>query len=325
MFKIAEQLGASERTIERWHASPEAIDGRKGAPKVTANALTKAEKANMLEVANSAPYRNLPPSQFVPLLADKGQYIASESSFYRLLNATRQMTHRQKSSVRIHKRPDCLTATGVNQVWTWDITYLKTEVRGIYFYLYMHVDIFSRKIVGWVVHENECAQKASELFSSICKKEKVLPFTMSLHSDNGSPMKGSTMLSTLQYLGVMPSFSRPSVSDDNPFSEALFKTLKYHQSYPDGPFKSLADANEWVETFVAWYNEEHLHSGINFVTPSSRHEQKDIAILEKRKEVYEAAKKKKPNRWSKKTRAWQQQKEVVLNSRKADSYEIKSA
>ncbi len=134
-----------------------------------------------------------------------------------------------------------------------------------------------------------------------------------LHSDNGGPMKGATMLATLKRLGVIPSFSRPSVSDDNPFSESLFKTTKYCPQYPSKPFESIFGALEWVRTFVSWYNEEHLHSGIRFVTPGSRHRGEDIGMLEARHLVYETSKKRNPSRWSSKTRNWDHIKKVFLN------------
>ena len=306
-------IGLSERTFERWKAVPTVPDGRLTAERTPANRLTDDEKKTILKIANSPEYKDLPPCQIVPRLADEGRYVASESSFYRVLKTVDQMQHRTRSKPRVHKAPNELKATRPNQVWTWDITYLKSCVKGVYFYLYMHVDIFSRKIVGWAVHDAENTEYAAELFSKLCINEKVNPQSLHLHSDNGSPMKGSTMLATLQMLGVVPSFSRPSVSNDNPFSEALFKTLKYHQSYPEGAFDSIDDARLWVETFVAWYNNEHLHSSIGFVTPNQRNSGADIDILSKRKKLYEKAKRKNPLRWSRNTRTWQRENDVVLN------------
>ena len=161
--------------------------------------------------------------------------------------------------------------------------------------------------------EKESADYASQVIYKAYGAENLQPGEVSLHSDNGGPMKGFTMLATLQNLGVMPSFSRPSVSDDNPFSESNFKTLKYCPFYPKKPFASLEEAREWVLKFVLWYNHVHQHSGINFVTPSTRHEGLDTIILEKRSGVYEAARQKTPNRWSTKTRNWSVAGEVYLN------------
>ena len=183
----------------------------------------------------------------------------------------------------------------------------------------MFLDIFSRKIVGWRVHESESMALSSVLLAEICAAEGIDMNQLTLHADNGGPMKGATMLVTMQKLGIMPSFSRPSVSDDNPFSESLFKTLKYCPLYPSKPFTSIEDASIWVEAFVTWYNGEHLHSGIKFVTPNARHAGADIEILNNRNIVYAAAKLKNPQRWSNKTRNWERIETVKLNHLKEES------
>jgi transposase InsO family protein len=175
------------------------------------------------------------------------------------------------------------------------------------------MDIFSRKIVGFNVYEKESADYASEVFTSACLKEGIKADSLVLHSDNGSPMKGSTLLATLQKLGIIASFSRPSVSNDNPYSEALFRTVKYCSQYPNNPFESLEQANYWVENFVYWYNHVHQHSALKFVSPSVRHHGLDKIILEHRHKVYEHAKSCHPNRWSKDTRNWTHISEVSLN------------
>jgi putative transposase len=175
------------------------------------------------------------------------------------------------------------------------------------------MDIFSRKIVGWRIHEVQEADLAGLLLEDICKTEKISPFQIVLHSDNGSPMKGSTMRATMDRLKVTLSFSRPSVSDDNPFPEALFKTVKYCPFYPTKPFESLSAAIDWMEKFVDWYNTQHLHSGINFVTPDSKHKGHDIKILKYREKIYKQAQTKNPNRWSGKTRGWGAVEKVKLN------------
>lgn len=175
------------------------------------------------------------------------------------------------------------------------------------------MDVFSRKIVGWQIYETESSELASEVMRDICERENIAPQQVVLHSDNGSPMKGATMLATLQALGVMPSFSRPAVSNDNPYSESLFKTLKYRPNYPSRAFESLLAARQWVQTFVHWYNHEHCHSAIRFVTPHERHAGQDSAVLSKRVDVYEAAKAKHPQRWSGSTRSWQPVLVVHLN------------
>ncbi len=312
--KACEILDLQIRTIERWEQTPQ--DGRQGPHSRPANALSQEERALIIETANSSEYANLPPCQIVPKLADKGQYIASESTFYRILNEEKLLVHRLKSNPRVHKKPEELVASRPNQIWSWDITYLKAAIKGTYYYLYLPMDIFSRMIVHWEIHERENSDLASEMIKKACVLQKIDKNQIVLHSDNGGPMKGATMLATLQFLGVAPSFSRPHVSDDNPFSEALFKTLKYCSSFPERGFASLEEAKIWVEKFVNWYNNIHLHSGISFVTPASRHNGNDVKILNNRHDVYVMAQAKNPSRWSKGTRNWSQIKEVELNPRK---------
>ena len=254
------------------------------------------------------------------MLADQGVYIASESSFYRVLKAENQLNHRQRSIPTRHiKKPRAITATASNQLYSWDITYLPTCVRGVFLYLYLVMDVYSRKIVGWQVYEHESAALAADLMTDICQREGVVRNQVILHSDNGSPMKGATMLATLQQLGVIPSFSRPSVSNDNPYSESLFRTLKYRPEYPEQPFTDLAAARGWVQWFVDWYNDKHLHSAINFVTPEQRHRGEDLAILTDRKQVYLNAQSRHPNRWSGTIRNWEPITVVYLNPEKQNT------
>jgi transposase InsO family protein len=310
--KACEILGLSLRALQRWEKHG-LDDKRKDNNKTPANKLSEFEKERVLKIANSDEFKDLPPSQIVPRLADRGEYVASESTFYRILRTAGQNTHRSKCSPRKHKAPKPLTATGPNQVWSWDITYLPAPVRGTHWYLYMYLDIYSRKIVGWDVHETENSDHASDLVRTACLAEQVPQNQLVIHSDNGSPMKGSIMLATLQDLGVMPSFSRPSVSNDNPFSESLFRTCKYRPNYPEKPFETLEAAREWVGQFVDWYNTVHLHSGLRFVTPEDRHQGRDKQILGARHDLYLAARKNRPERWPGKTRNWSVVGEVKLN------------
>jgi putative transposase len=310
--KACKLLGVSVRTIDRWVTRPE--DLRKGPITRPSNALTPQERTDVLTVANSIEFANLPPSQIVPRLADQGKYVASESTFYRILNEQNMLQHRSKCQPRKHKKPEELFALRPNQIWSWDITYLRAEIDGKFYYLYFPMDIFSRMIVHWEIHETESAELASEMMKTACIKQGVVRDQITLHSDNGGPMKGATMLATLHRLGITPSFSRPRVSDDNPFSEALFKTLKYCPAYPQGGrFAGLEAAKAWVEKFVLWYNNIHLHSGINWVSPASRHLAKDQEILDQRKLVYESARKSNPHRWTKQTRNWSRITIVELN------------
>jgi transposase InsO family protein len=316
--KICEVLGVTLRTWQRWKSLEKSSgyieDMRIYNNNVPANKLSELEKQRILKVSNAPEFANLPPKKIVPMLADEGIYIASESSFYRILKAANQLKHRSKSRAA-HKviKPKALVAHAPNQVYSWDITYLPTAVSGIFLYLYLVMDVYSRKIVGWQIHECESAELAADLMVDICAREGIMRGQVTLHSDNGSSMKGATMLATLQKLGVIPSFSRPAVSNDNPYSESIFKTLKYHHQYPCKPFQSLNQARDWVIGFVRWYNCEHLHSAISFVTPNQRHLGSDIAILKKRDEVYLKAKSLNPKRWSGKTRNWQHIESVSLN------------
>jgi transposase InsO family protein len=319
-----ETLGLSARTYQRWtrYGGIEA-DGRPEVErKAPSNKLSEAEREQIIETCNRPEYASLPPAQIVPALADKGEYIASESSFYRVLREANQVRHRGKAQPpRKVAKPKAHRADGPNQVWSWDITYLASTVLGMFFRLYLVMDIYSRKIVGWEVHESESAEHAAILIEKACWAEQVRQDGLVLHSDNGSPMKGATMLAKLQKLGIMPSFSRPSVSNDNPYSESLFGTLKYTPAYPAKPFESLEAARDWVHQFVRWYNEQHRHSGLRYVTPSERHGEQDIAILERRKAVYELAKLRRPERWSGPTRNWNTVGSVWLNPSDSDDTE----
>ena len=313
-------IGISSKTLQRWNAEPNKQDGRVEPTHSPKHKLTELERQRIIKVANTSEYANLPPCQIVPRLADTGVYIASEASFYRVLNEHNQLKHRDKSKpARKVNKPRALTATAPNQIYTWDITYLPTQVKGIFLYLYLVLDIYSRKIVGWQVHHEELSALAADLMTDICQREQVKRDQVILHSDNGSPMKGATMLATLQELGVVPSFSRPSVSNDNPYSESVFRTLKYRPEYPETPFANISEARCWVSGFVQWYNEEHRHSGIKFTTPQERHTGKDIEVLANRKLVYKKAKSANSNRWSGKTKNWDHIKEVYLNPEKGKS------
>jgi transposase InsO family protein len=189
----------------------------------------------------------------------------------------------------------------------------------------MIMDVYSRKIVGWEVFDTESADHAASLIRKTYLREGIAGEPLVLHSDNGSPMKGATMLVTLQKLGVIPSFSRPSVSNDNAYSEALFKTLKYTPGYPDKPFNSIEQAQQWVWGFEHWYNEIHHHSALKFVTPNQRHKGEERSILASRKALYEAARKQRPERWRGSIRNWEPTQVVFLNLKKSKQQAKKAA
>lgn len=314
--KACAELEISSRTYQRWtQGGTIHTDRRPNASRPDpANKLSPEERQHILDTCNQEAYQSLPPTQIVPALADTGVYIASESSFYRILKDADQLHRRGKAQQpRRVTQPEAYKATGPNQVWSWDITFLATTITGLFYRLYLIMDIYSRKIVGWEVHDNETADHAALLIRKACLAEGISDVGLVLHADNGSPMKGATMLATLQQLGVVPSFSRPSVSNDNPYSESLFGTMKYTPAFPSKPFTSLDAARAWVYDFVHWYNHEHRHSGIAFVTPAQRHSNKDQSILRKRDQVYKAAKQRNPERWSRETRNWAHIGEVWLN------------
>ena len=311
--RACEILTVSARTVQRWQSEGGGEDRRRGPRGEPGNKLCGKQRRRILEVANQPEYRDLTPHQIVPRLADKNIYVASVSSFYRVLGEDAQLAHRQRSRPPVPRsKPREHVATGPNQVFSWDITYLKTDVNGRYLYLYLILDVWSRMIVGARVYERESSDLAAELLTQSCSRLGIDPEGIVLHSDNGSPMKGSQMLATMWRLGVVSSFSRPRVSDDNPYSEALFRTLKYRPSYP-GCFTSHEAAQSWVDGFVAWYNHEHLHSALRFVTPADRHHGRETAILAKRRRVFEHARRRHPNRWSGDVRDWSPIGAVRLN------------
>jgi len=316
-----EILGLTVRTVQRW--KPQVTgDQRVGQGRVPHNKLSKAQNETLLDVMNSPVYRDCPPSQIVPRLADEGRYLASESTLYRLLAKENQLQHRHASRVAKKNKPKAVVATAPNQLYSWDITYLPRSILGMYYFLYVFIDIFSRKIVGWQIHESQRSEYAAACLKDICRREGIERDQLVLHSDNGTPMKGISMLSMMQLLGIVPSFSRPSVSDDNPFIESFFRTTKYAPQYP-GYFQDLPDARRYFEKFVTWYNEQHRHSGIKFVTPSQRHRGEDMVILEKRKEVYEKAKAQYPKRWNGRAiRNWDWIDSVSLNPDRKKSQKI---
>jgi transposase InsO family protein len=313
------ELGLTVRTVQRWRLQPDGgEDARKGPLTAPANKLDDTERAALIEAANRPTMRNLSPKKIVPHLADEGTYIASESTMYRVLRAAGQVRHRGRAKPPTRRRPDDLVARGPNRVWSWDITYLPSDVKGRFFYLYLFVDIWSRRIMKAVVRKGESAEDAAEIIREAACEARLDPArrNLILHADNGAAMKGATMLATLRTLGILPSFSRPSVSDDNPFSESLFRTLKYVPSYPRKPFATADAAWSWVERFVDWYNNDHLHSAIGFVTPEQRHTGLDVAILSQRSRVYAAARTTHPERWNgRPTRNWDAPADVVLNPR----------
>lgn len=310
------ELGIDVRTYQRWTQGSELkVDGRADAVHPPpANKLSAEERARVLAICHEPLYASLPPGQIVPRLADQGEYIASDSSFYRILRAADEQHHRGRSRApRPPAEPPRLVARASNEVWTWDISWLPGPVKGLFFYLYLIVDLYSRKIVGWEVYECESADYAAEVVRRAVLAERCVDHPLVLHADNGSPMKGETLLETLYRLGIATSYSRPRTSNDNPYSEALFRTCKYCPTYPAQGFASLEEARLWMQQFVRGYNDDHRHSGIRFVTPQQRHSGQDQAILAQRQAVYEQARALHPERWAGSIHHWAPITEVWLN------------
>lgn len=312
-------LGLTTRTLQRWSNGGEIFSDLRTVAKrpEPPNKLSKAERDRIVEICCESEYSDLPPSQIVPILADKGILIASESSFYRVLKSRGLLKHRCRDKPKgSKKKPTSYTAYAANEVWCWDISYMPTPVIGQHYYLYMIEDIYSRKIVGWEVHEVESGELASELLERSVWSEKCSKSSLVLHSDNGAPMKSLTLQAKMYDLGVIGSRSRPRVSNDNPYSESLFRTVKYCPRWPSEGFKTLEGARLWVKEFTDWYNNKHRHSRIKFVTPAQRHRGDDIEILEKRKALYKRAKGTNPERWSGEVRNWNPAGPVELNPEK---------
>lgn len=308
------------RTIQRWRKRPDGGDRRCGPRCQPHNALSPTEEAQIVSVLTSSRYAGLPPKQLVPQLADEGLYLASESTMYRIQRRYGLRAKRRTIS-RTHVTRACTVhcATQPNRVWSWDITRLPTVVRGSYLHLYLIMDVWSRRIVGWQVATRESATIAAELVAQICRDNDLDVRGLVLHSDNGAPMRSNTMIATLQWLGVVPSFSRPHVSNDNPYSEALFRTLKYGPTYPRLPFADISSAQRWVARFVNRYNSTHRHSAIRYVTPDERHFGHEHDILARRDQLWKRARRAQPERWSGKTRDWTPVGSVVLNPEQATS------
>ena len=314
-----EIAGIDVRTLQRWQAHAGLIsgDGRPQALRAApAHALSVAERAALLAVANEPRFAAVPPARIVPMLADEGVYLASESSLVRVLREHGQSRHRGRAKTpRAPRPPTTHIATAPRQVWCWDMTYLPALVMGRWFYLYLIVDLYSRKIVGWEVHERDDAHHAAHVVRQAALAEGIAALTRKpvLHGDNGATLKATTVLAMLHWLGVKPSYSRPRVSDDNAYAESLFRTAKYRPEFPAKGFADLDAARAWAVGFVRWYNVDHRHSGIGYVSPAQRHAGQDHAILAARHALYLEARARNPARWTGHTRDWSHIGAVTLN------------
>jgi transposase InsO family protein len=311
--------GIDLRTLQRWKSREGLVDGD-GRPRsvhpTPGHALSETERTQLLRVANEPRFADVPPARIVPMLADEGVYLASESTFSRVLRAAGQTAHRGRAKApRAVRPPTTHIATGPRQVWCWDMTYLPAQVRGRWFHLYLILDLYSRKIVGAEVHDTDHSDHAVHLVRRTALAEGIAALDSKpvLHGDNGSTLKATTVLSMLNWLGVKPSYSRPRVSDDNAYAESLFRTAKYRPEFPAKGFADLDTARTWAASFVHWYNVDHRHSGIGYVAPAQRHDGDDHAILAARHVLYTKARELKPARWSARTRNWAPIGAVTLN------------
>ncbi len=314
-----EMAGINLRTLQRWQAGEGLVGGDRrpqAVRPVPPHALSEAERAQVLAVANAPRFAAVPPARIVPMLADEGVYLASESTFSRILRAHGQSAHRGRAKTPKAVRPPTTHyATAVRQVWCWDMTYLPAQVTGRWFHLYLILDLYSRKIVGWEVHDSDHADHAAHLVRRTALAEGIAALSAKpvLHGDNGSTLKATTVLAMLNWLGVKPSYSRPRVSDDNAYAESLFRTAKYRPEFPTRGFADLDEARAWAAGFVQWYNVDHRHSGIRYVSPAQRHAGEDQAILAARHALYTEARELNPARWSGNTRNWSPIGAVTLN------------
>jgi len=242
--------------------------------------LTDVEERRVLDTLNSERFQDMAPGEAHATLLDEGVYLCSERTMYRILSKHGQNVIRRQSAPRSYARPELL-ATRPNELWSWDITKLKGPVKWTSYSLYKILDVYSRYVVGWMVAYRESADLAQDLITEACRKQEILPGTLTIHADNGSPMKAFTFAQLLTDLGVAKSHSRPSVSNDNPFSESAFKTLKYRPGYPER-FGSIEDARSFCRTFFTWYNTEHHHSGIAMLTPENVHYNSHQEVLNAR-------------------------------------------
>jgi transposase InsO family protein len=311
--------GIDVRTFQRWCEGDGQVraDRRPEAARPRpAHALSEAERARIVELANAPRFASTPPARIVPALADEGIYVASEASFRRVLRDHGQLRRRGRARPpRSAGPPSTHVATAPGQVWCWDVTFLPTRVQGRWFYLFLILDLFSRKIVGYEVHETDQAEHAAHLVRRTALAEGIHARALRpvLHGDNGPSVKGTTVLAMLHWLGIAPSHSRPRVSDDNAYAEALFRTAKYRPDFPATGFADLVEARQWAAAFVHWYNHEHRHSGIRYVTPAQRHAAEDRPVLAARHALYQQARHANPRRWSGPTRNWTPIGAVTLN------------
>ena len=261
-------------------------------------ALPPAEKEVVRQALNSERFADQAPREVYATLLDEGQYLCSWRTMYRILDENQEVQERRNQLRHPNYAKPELLATGPNQLWSWDITKLLGPTKWTYYYLYNILDVFSRYSVGWMIAERESASLAEELIAATCVRQGILPGQLTIHADRGSAMISKPVALLMADLGVTKTHSRPQVSNDNPFSESQFKTLKYRPDFPDR-FGCLPDARSWAGEFFRWYNYEHHHSGIGLLTPADVHFGRARVVLDQRQQVLQAAFQKNPERFVK--------------------------
>lgn len=290
-------VGASRATFYRRRKAASAPAAEAATPKLRpARRLSDEERQAVLDTLRSERFVNASPGAVHATLLEEGTWLCSERTMYRVMAEVGENRERRDQLTHPPYAKPELLATRPNEVWTWDITKLRGPAKWTYFYLSVVIDVFSRYVVGWMVAERECASLASRLLDETCAKQDIVPGQLTVHADRGAPMTSKLLAQMLADLGVTKSHSRPHVSDDNPFSESHFKTMKYRPEFPDR-FDSLEDAKAFCRRFFEWYNEEHRHGGIAMMTPAQVHHGEVATVLEKRRRTLEAAWRAHPERF----------------------------
>jgi putative transposase len=297
VLPLCEALGLPRASLyRRAHKGSSGLPSNRAVRPRAALALSEPERQEVLDVLHSEPFSDLPPTQVYPILLEEGRYLCSVRTMYRLLAQQNEVRERRPvASHPVYAKPELL-ATAPNQVWSWDITKLKGPVTWTYFYLYVILDIFSRYVVGWMVAPRESAALAKRLIEDTCRKQSIAQGQLTIHADRGSSMKSKLVAELLADLGVTKSHSRPSVSNDNPFSESQFKTLKYRPEFPDR-FGCVQDARAFCGPFFGWYNTDHHHGGIGFYTPADVHYGRVVVLRARRQAALDAAYQRHPERF----------------------------
>jgi putative transposase len=285
-------LNVSRCDFYRWQKPKEKAASRRTSPL----ALSCNERSEVLDILHEDRFADKAPQEIYATLLDEEKYICSVRTMYRVLEKEGELKERRNQLVHPHYTKPELLAQGPNEVWSWDITKLKGPQKWIYYYLYVILDIFSRYVTGWMVAHRELAVLARKLIEETCRKQSIQPGQLLIHADRGSSMTSKPVAFLMADLGVTRSHSRPSVSNDNPYSESQFKTMKYRPEFPER-FGSLEDARRFCQAFFPWYNTEHYHSGLGLMTPEDVHYGRANDIVETRKEVLMAAYEKHPERF----------------------------